>query len=484
MRRPLPSPLPRRRLLALGIGTAGAALSWPALRRTAAALQQPDASAADAFFEPAVRASRDGRLATLLEARLGPVEVAGRTVQSTVYEGTFPGPTLRIRPGDRLQVTLVNALDAPTNLHTHGFHVSPSGSSDNVLLQIDPGGRFVYDYAIPADHPPGFYWYHPHFHGVSAEQVFGGMAGAVIIEGALDRLPGVAGLRERLLVLQATKHEADGAVTPPSNHRFQQQFQRLVNGRLDQEIPTRPGETQRWRILNASTNVFFRLRLDGHLLHHIAEDGNTLGERWSREEILLGPAERCEVLVQAGAPGSYSLRSLPFDGGFGVQPETVLATMTVAGAAQAPQPLPTRLLPFLDLRSVPIDHRRTVTLQSLPLDRNAPEIPMATFMINSRQFAADRVDQTMRLNTTEEWVVRNASDNWHPFHIHVNPFQVVAVNGRAVAPRSYQDTVPVPPLGEVVLRTQFLDFTGRFVFHCHILQHEDGGMMSVVEVAR
>jgi FtsP/CotA-like multicopper oxidase with cupredoxin domain len=158
--------------------------------------------------------------------------------------------------------------------------------------------------------------------------------------------------------------------------------------------------------------------------------------------------------------------------------------MTVAGAAQAPQPLPTRLLPFLDLRSVPIDHRRTVTLQSLPLDRNAPEIPMATFMINSRQFAADRVDQTMRLNTTEEWVVRNASDNWHPFHIHVNPFQVVAVNGRAVAPRSYQDTVPVPPLGEVVLRTQFLDFTGRFVFHCHILQHEDGGMMSVVEVAR
>jgi FtsP/CotA-like multicopper oxidase with cupredoxin domain len=105
---------PRCRLLTLGAGAAGAALSWPALRRTAAALQQPDTTAPDAFIEPAVRASRDDRLATSLEARLSPVAVAGRTVQSTAYEGTFPGPTLRVRPGDRLQVTLLNALDAPT----------------------------------------------------------------------------------------------------------------------------------------------------------------------------------------------------------------------------------------------------------------------------------------------------------------------------------------------------------------------------------
>ena len=103
-------------------------------------------------------------------------------------------------------------------------------------------------------------------------------------------------------------------------------------------------------------------------------------------------------------------------------------------------------------------------------------------MIDDKRFDPGRVDQTVRLGTTEEWVIRNASDQVHPFHIHVNPFQVVAVNDQPIAARGYEDTVNLPRLGSVTIRTRFLDFPGKFVYHCHILMHEDGGMMAVVEV--
>jgi FtsP/CotA-like multicopper oxidase with cupredoxin domain len=187
-------------------------------------------------------------------------------------------------------------------------------------------------------------------------------------------------------------------------------------------------------------------------------------------------------LVQAGAAGRYAFRTLEFDAGFSRMPDTVLATMVSDGPAQALQPLPDRLLPFVDLRPLPVDNRRVITFQVLPLDRFAPVIPMATFLVDNKEFDMDRVDQVMRLGSTEEWVVRNASNVWHPFHIHINDFQVTQVNGRPVPVRGFKDTFPVAPFGEFTMRSRFLDFDGKFVFHCHILQHEDGGMMQVVEV--
>lgn len=140
------------------------------------------------------------------------------------------------------------------------------------------------------------------------------------------------------------------------------------------------------------------------------------------------------------------------------------------------------LLPFLDLRTLPPDNKRLVTFQVLPLNRYAPVIPMASFMVDNKQFDMNRVDQIVLLGATEEWTVRNGSNVWHPFHIHTNHFQLTQLNGQPVEARSLKDTVPIPPFGEITMRSRFLDFTGKFVFHCHILQHEDGGMMQVVEV--
>ena len=129
--------------------------------------------------------------------------------------------------------------------------------------------------------------------------------------------------------------------------------------------------------------------------------------------------------------------------------------------------------PLIDLTSAHIDRQRVVTFN----ERNhAPY-----FAIDDKGFDPNRVDQTVQLGATEEWVVRNTSDEWHPFHIHINDFQVMAIDGKPQSPH-YKDTIPIPPRGEVVIRTRFLDFTGKFVYHCHILAHEDAGMMAVVEV--
>jgi FtsP/CotA-like multicopper oxidase with cupredoxin domain len=484
-------------VVALGVAGRGLALPW---------INTGRAAEGASLVEPEVRASRDGLLDTTLEASVMPVQVAGGTAIMSVYEGSLPGPTLRVRPGDRLRIKLVNKLDAlpaglpadnpflctmlagpghaatehattcDTNLHMHGFHVSPSGNSDNIFLRVKAGESFQYEYQIPPNHPSGVYHYHPHVHGASHQQIFGGLVGSIIIEGDLDRLPGVAGVPERLLVLQSTQLTPDGGSVIAQEDASQKDYLRLVNGQLNPTMTIRPGETQRWRVMNLTPSTAFHLRLDGHQLHQIAKDGNTLNETWTRDAIVLFPGERVEVLVQGGPAGSYALRTVPIATGFTTQVGTVLATLVSAGSSAAPQPLPTTLLPFEDLSTAAIDGRRRITFQIKP-----PINPRAvTAQINSHVFDANRDDQVVRLNTTEEWVIRNASTQWHPFHIHINDYQVVAVNGQPVPVRYSEDTTGVPPFGEITIRTRYRDFPGRWVYHCHILLHEDHGMMGTV----
>jgi FtsP/CotA-like multicopper oxidase with cupredoxin domain len=486
-------------------GVAGRGLILPWVHTSRAAEGEP-------LVEPEVRASRDGLLDTTLTCSIMPVSVAGQTAIMSVYEGALPGPTLRVRPGDRLRVKLVNNLEAlpaelpadspfrcsalggpahaasgehattcDTNLHTHGFHVSPSGNSDNIFLIVKAGESFQYEYQIPPDHPSGVYHYHPHLHGAAHIQVFGGMVGAIIIEGDLDRLPGIDGVPERMLILQTTQLTPDGGSVIAQGAGAESTYLRMVNGQLNPTMTIRPGETQRWRLMNLTASTTFRLRLDGHQLHQIAKDGNTLNETWTRDEIILLPGERVEALVQGGPAGTYTLRTLPITTGFTTQVAATLATLVSAGDAVTPQPLPTTLLPLEDLSTADIDERRRISFQIKPPIARPTGPHGPTAQIDSHFFDAERDDQVVRLNTTEEWVIRNASTEWHPFHIHINDYQVVAVNGQPVPVRYNEDTTPVPPLGEITIRTRFRDFPGRWVYHCHILLHEDLGMMGTVK---
>jgi FtsP/CotA-like multicopper oxidase with cupredoxin domain len=452
-------PLTRRRFLSVAAGAALTSWGWdrgrPLLR------------------EPRRLRSRGGRLRLTVRAEEREAVVAGRMRKAIVYDGSFPGPTLVVDPGDRIDLRLVNRLPEATNLHTHGFHVSPEGNSDNVLLHIEPGETFDFRFDIPRDHAPGLNWYHPHHHGHGTRQMFGGMAGAVVFRSRAERRGTLPPMRDRVLVLQAPEWDERGELKPWSPGLLATQL-RLVNGQLNPGIPIRENETQRWRILNASVSDFFDLRLDGHRLVQVAADGNPFARAIELDTVHIPPGGRAEVLVEGGRPGSYALRALPSDHGAGfVSPELVLATLESSRTWWSSKVRPRRLLaPLCDLRDLPLANRRTLTFTM-----------RGGFLIDGKPFDPDRVDQLVELDTVEEWTVVNDSPLVHPFHIHVNPFQLTHVDGVAVDEPGYRDTASIRPLGgSITFRTLFADFPGRSVFHCHIVPHSDLGMMGVFEV--
>jgi FtsP/CotA-like multicopper oxidase with cupredoxin domain len=442
------------------------------------------APTADGWIEPPVRSSSGGRLSTGLRAAQTEVAIGDGQVKAVTYEGLYPAPTLEIRPGDTLRVDLVNDTKQITNLHTHGLHVSPKRPSDDVLLDIAAADHFQYEYDVPDDHPGGTLWYHAHYHPLSDHQVFGGLFGALVVRGALDELPGIKGLPERMMIVSQIQIEKDEIVSGDESPLSQQRT--LVNGQYQPTIDIAPGEIQRWRIVNAGV-VFFRLALEGHELHTIAIDGNALASTASSDEVVVPPGARADVLVRGGPAGSYAFKSLSWEefglfytNGMVPVPQTI-ARLRSRGSAQTGGELPTTLLPFDDLRNATVDRRRVFELAERE-PRGTGELDKFSYYINGRIFDHHTVNETMLLGATEEWEFVNTTYELHPMHIHVNPFQVVAVNGEPVDEQHYRDTALVPPFGSVTIRQRFLDYTGKFVMHCHILFHEDHGMMQLLEV--
>jgi suppressor of ftsI len=231
-----------------------------------------------------------------------------------------------------------------------------------------------------------------------------------------------------------------------------------------------------WHIGNIGANITYQVKLDGHTFHVLAEDGNPVWAVWAQDALLLPPGKRFDVLIQGGSPGAYVLETLPYDTGpEGNQfPQANLATLTSQGASQPAASLPTTLAPNDDLGSEPIAQRREIVFSEDP--------QTDLYYIDGRTFDHNRVDTTARFGTLEEWTIRNDSQEQHPFHIHQGGFQVISVNGVPYTARGLQDTIMLPVGGEVVIRKPFRAFTGKFVYHCHILNHEDAGMMAVIEV--
>lgn len=473
------APMSRRAFL----GRSGLMLGGAALLG-AGVLARPPRAAGAPWPQPDVRASSGGRLSTRLLVAETDVEIAGQTARALTYEGSYPGPTLDLRAGEELAVELANTSGQVTNLHTHGLHVSPRQPADDVLLDIEPGGAFQYRYAIAADHPGGTYWYHAHRHMLTDNQVFGGLFGMLVIRGALDELPGVAGLEERALLFSQMEI-VDGRVAAADRSLLANQVT-LVNGRLRPTLELETGQTQRWRLVNTSS-VFLRLRLDGHALDVIAVDGNALEAPSSRRVLEIPPGGRADVLVRAREAGDFALRSLSWER-YGVFYSSmvpvpqVVARVRVRGRTEArPDPLPAALLPFESLEDAPIDRRRVWRLEERE-PRGTGRLDDFRYFINGELFDATKVTAEIPLGSTEEWTIRNLTYEPHPIHIHVNPFQVVAIDGRPSGERHLRDSALVPPFGSITIRHRFLDFTGVYPMHCHILFHEDHGMMTLLEV--
>lgn len=451
-----------------------------------------------------------GLAGTKLTALFATNVVAGKTVFTRTYEGRIGGPTIRARPGQQLRIRLVNRLpqdpsfprvadeNTPhefntTNLHTHGLHVSPEGNSDNIFLEIPPQSEFQYEFNIPANHPAGTFFYHPHKHGSAAMQMFSGMAGALIIEGGVDTVPEVAAARDLVyLINELNIDPATGQVPNFTAGNIFSKANRIltVNGEFRPKLTVQSGEVVRLRVINASVQTHIPFAIDGHSLGVIALDGITLPGLETRAEASLAVAQRADVLVRAGAPGVYSIKKLLETGGMDPDPEELLGTLEVL-PGNLSMGLPTTLpapasLP--DIAATELNRpNRTLTFE-LFTGPNPPLPGGEIFTIDGRLFAASRVDQAVSLNAVEEWTILNRSDDDHPFHLHTNPFQVIAMDGMMLPRPEWHDTMHVPKQmggtpGSLTLRVRFRDFTGRTVLHCHNVRHEDTGMMQVVQIS-
>jgi FtsP/CotA-like multicopper oxidase with cupredoxin domain len=291
------------------------------------------------------------------------------------------------------------------------------------------------------------------------------LSGLIIIDGLTALLPPeLRGIEQRSFALKDFVVASD-----PSAPTI-----RTVNGQINPTLSIAPGETQLWHLANIGPELFYELALPGSVFHVIAEDGVPVWQTWDAETLVLPSGNRFDVLVQGGRPGTVPLQGLSYHQGCVACPEVTLATLTVAGAAEQSTVLPTGLVAPRHLSAADVDRRRTLVFSSDDTRRE--------YAINGALFDASRVDQVVRLGDVEEWTLRNVDDDEHPFHIHVNDFEVVAINGQPYDATGRQDTVILPGHGEVVIRIPFEDYTGRFVYHCHILFHGDGGMMGVVEV--
>ena len=449
--------------------------------------------------------ANDSREAGTFEAtlRAAPAQLeylGGQPTDSLAYNGASPGPAIVAAEGDRVRIRFDNRIPGqPSTVHWHGLAV-PAEQDGNPMDPVASGAGRLYDFTLPPG-SAGSYWYHPHPHLYTAEQVARGLAGALVVLPRLDPLP--PGLEDHLLMFTDLRVDAIGRMTgwtaeDMMNGRVGDHV--LVNGRRNPLLVTAPGATLRLRLINATNARYLRLAVDGLPMTLIGSDGGLLGAPVpGQAEILLVPGERAEVVVQLPleAGSEAALRMLPLDRGWmmGAMPalrQSAVLTLRTEGARRAPVALPATLRPLAPL-PLPVAHKRfelTERMGSMGGGMMGGGMMGGgmmgwQFLIDGRLFDMNRVDRSSVLGEVEQWEFVNRSSMDHPMHIHGTQFQVVETerNGlRTPAPAlCWKDTVDVPRGATVRLRVRF-DLPGLRMYHCHILEHEAQGMMGVLRV--
>jgi len=419
--------------------------------------------------------SVDGVLRATLEARARDMHVGKADFPGMAFNGVYGGPVLRVHPGEVMRIKLRNRLGEPTNLHFHGLHTSPRGNSDNMHVVVQSGHDFDYEVKIPATQPPGLYWYHTHIHGSAETQVMAGLSGALVVEGFARQFPELSGVRERLFVLK--DYSVEESADPEIEENLHDLVQ-SVNGQGSVKLAIRPGETQLWRFTNQSANRYFHIAVPNHKFRIIGEDGIAAAKETVADTLDIKPAARVEALIDGGEPGSYDFVSQRVLTGTGEtrSQNRILGQVVVEG--EAAKPVAALTFPKgQDLSGREMDAKRTVVFsQTLNDDRN--------FFVDGRKFDPKRIDLRVPLGNVEEWTIKNISDDMHVFHIHQVSFQVTEIDGVAQPFNGYVDVARVPEKGEIKIRMAFTDpeIVGYFMYHCHVLKHEDNGMMANIEI--
>jgi len=420
---------------------------------------------------------------TLVAAPYLAALVSGHATELWGYNNAFPGPLIELREGQRVTIDFANRLGLESTIHWHGLAV-PADQDGSPMDPVAPGAGRLYTFDVPMG-SAGTYWYHPHAHQTTTLQVGHGLAAPLIVRSAddpLEMLPEVT-LMLTSLALDTNGQMVTGvaAMGGMGGMMMAGTGELLVNG---QKVPVhtmKPGATERWRIINATADRYLRLGLDGHRFAVVGTDGGLLGQPLpGLSEWLLAPAQRVEIVVTIAARQStrYALRDLGYSGGMsGGAGGELMAVETGRTPAQAPVELPAVLRPVADLG--PASARQRVVLSGAGMGM------MGAFLINGKSFDMNRVDLETVVGRVEMWDLVNTTFMDHPIHIHGTQFQVVARTvGGLAAPVSYPawlDTVNVPAGETITIKTQQTS-PGKRMFHCHILPHEDAGMMAVLDV--
>ncbi|PUA28356.1 MAG: hypothetical protein B0W54_18010 [Cellvibrio sp. 79] len=538
-------------------------------------------------------------------------------VNLRAYNGKFIAPAVIMNPGQTVRFNLMNNLPVPkvncaradmntpapptcfneTNLHSHGLWISPTGNSDNVLLSIDPDVAFEYEYNVPADHPAGTFWYHPHTYGSTAMQVASGMSGALIVKGSrkptpesngdvdtlLEPLVGAGGVEEEIKLLQQIPYACfdskgkikktekgiwiceDGDVGVVENFDLQvgdpdawedSGRYTLINGQARARINARAGQVYRWRLIDAGFNETVNLRirevkntknsrvLAGELnksniektcngtevtQFEIASDGLTHQKIIKKNINVLQPGYRSDILFSLPKKGIYCVyddESTSPAANVSATRENpkVLAIIVAKGndvvsdqekflkdtlidlaTKQFDGPVEktivddlqklelNKFVPHQDITAAEIaaSNQKPVYIEfNLVFSKEKPPTVPTQFLINNSAFQMGRIDQTLTLGAAQTWFLSSKSVN-HPFHIHVNPFQIVSIkskDGKPLDPQyqnlvgTWKDTLFINTDVIVETRTRYERYIGEYVLHCHILEHEDQGMMQSVQV--
>lgn len=448
-------------------------------------------------------------------------------------------PTLRLNPGDTLMLGVKNHIEgqdaqamqgmkmdvsaggkvcgdngpitiSSTNVHFHGLNVPPVCHQDDVInTVIEPNtAGFQYKMQIPPDEPPGLYWYHPHIHGFTEFQVNGGAAGALIVNGIEKYRPEVKGLVQRVFTIR--QQYLVPWIPGPYQLTLNYETAAFPNS-PSPVIQMKPGERQFWRIVNGTIQDFLELQVvqngNPEQLEMIALDGYPLEKTREQTSILIPPAGRAEFIVTAPTSGNATFLTENYSTGPTGNPdlEQELANIELSTNPADPNPsgppikvpeatpAPATPLKFADLSTATITAKRKLYFSEEFGGTNGPiQFYITVDGQKQRVFQPDEKPVIVtKVGAVEEWTIENRALETHAFHIHQIHFKVLEIDGKPAANQDLMDTIAIPfwegpgtPYHSVKLLMDFRDPTiaGTFVFHCHILLHEDLGMMHKILV--
>lgn len=407
--------------------------------------------------------------------------VAGGPTRVWGYNGIFPGPTIKARRNRRVVVRQTNNLSVNTSVHLHGGHTPPI--SDGYPTHYIVPGSFR-DYVYPNDQLPATLWYHDHTMDFTGRNVYNGLAGFYILTDEFeDALPLPRGRYEILLVVQDRTFNADGSLTYNNSGMTRMngfQGEKILTNGTIQPYHFVERRKYRFRILNGSNARFYEFALsNGQQLIQIGSDAGLLSAPVPRSSIVLAPAERVDVIIDFAQ----------------VAGGTNLILQNLRGTGATSEVMQFRVMPWhygKDNSRIPAVLRQVdrIPISSATVIRDftlnqSMVMGGATFSFNNLPFNPTRIDANPQLNATEIWAFHSNTQMDHPIHIHDISWQIVDINGNPPPAwnMGWKDTFVVPALGTVRVIGKFTDHTGDYVFHCHILEHEDFAMMGQFRVS-